>query len=83
MTRIQANPDRDPINRIVDEQLTEHYRQQFRERFPGQCEQIVRLIAERLQRDLKNKEVQVCARDIECLAIALQSAYMVFRQCSN
>jgi hypothetical protein len=72
---IQANPDRDPITRAVDEQLQEHYRQQFRERFPQQIEQIMRLIGERVQNQLRDKATPVVAADIESLVSALSTIH--------
>ena len=82
-TRTQANPDRDPINQIVDDQMREYYHQQFVEHFPGQMENITRLISERLRNDLRNRDQLTPARDIESLAVALESAYRIMALSSN
>jgi hypothetical protein len=61
-------------------------REAFREKFPGQCEHILRLTAERLQAvltkrantDVANPETWACsARDIADLAIALSHIYEI------
>jgi hypothetical protein len=77
---IQANPDRDPITRVIDDQLQEHYRQQFRERFPQQIEQIMRLIGERLQTTLKDKGAKISSVDVAQYSQALSTMYEIHKQ---
>jgi hypothetical protein len=49
--RTQAQPDRSLDQQIADKAAAAHAAA-FRERFPGQCQHIQRLIAERLQQGL-------------------------------
>ena len=52
------------------------YREAFQEKFPGQCEHIMRLIAERLQHGLrKDSAVELSAGEICYLARALNAIY--------
>jgi len=52
------------------------HREAFREKFPGQCEHIMRLIAERLQLGLrKDNAVELTASEIADLASALNRIY--------
>ncbi len=64
--QIQANPD--DIGRAIENSFTA----QFRDRFPHQLEQCVRLIAERLQSQLKAKQHdRLPAGEIEALSRSL------------
>ena len=56
------------------------YREAFKEKWPGQCEHILRLIAERLQTALR-KDAEVClpAKDIDHLSAALRNVYEIYR----
>jgi hypothetical protein len=52
------------------------HREAFQQKFPGQCEHIMRLIAERLQTGLrKDNPVELTAGEICFLARALNSIY--------
>jgi len=64
-------------------------REAFKEKFPGQCEHLVRLTAERLQAVLIKRAVTDVAdidtwaatpRDIADLAIALENLYSVYER---
>lgn len=57
------------------------HRVAFREKFPGQCEHILRLITERLQQGLrKDIETPLTAREIADLAIALDLMYQINKE---
>jgi hypothetical protein len=61
------------------------HREAFKERFPGQCEHILRLTAERLQAvltrkptDLSDPETWVCtAEEIQLLSDAMYNMYII------
>ena len=54
------------------------HREAFAQKFPGQCEHVMRLIAERLQLGLrKDQPIELPARDIEHLANALLAVYTI------
>jgi hypothetical protein len=64
--QIQANPD--DIGRAIENSFTS----QFRGRFPDQLEQCMRLVAERLQSQLKAKQPdRPTAHEIEALSRSL------------
>jgi hypothetical protein len=57
------------------------HRVAFREKFPGQCEHILRLITERLQRGLvKDSEQPLTNRDIADLALAMDLVYNIHKE---
>ncbi|CAB4166242.1 hypothetical protein UFOVP849_23 [uncultured Caudovirales phage] len=65
------------------------HREAFKEKFPGQCEHLVRLTAERLQAvltkravtDVANPATWACTpREIADLAIALENLYSVYEK---
>lgn len=57
------------------------HRVAFREKFPGQCEHILRLITERLQHGLrKDIDTPLTAREIADLAMALDFMYHIHRE---
>jgi hypothetical protein len=54
------------------------HREAFAQKFPGQCEHIMRLIAERLQLGLrKDNAVEMMPCEIEALATALNRIYNI------
>ena len=54
------------------------HREAFAQKFPGQCEHVMRLIAERLQLGLrKDQPIELPAADIEHLANALLAVYTI------
>jgi hypothetical protein len=55
---VQANLD-DTLTSMVNTTIENHHSVQFRERFPGQVEHCMRLVAERLQSTLKTKSREV------------------------
>ena len=62
----------------IEQKLGAAHREAFKQKFPGQCEHIMRLIAERLQLGLrKAQDVELPARDIEHLAQALLAVYTI------
>ena len=62
----------------IAQKVNAAHREAFQEKFPGQCEHIMRLVAERLQHSLrKDQPVITCARDIESLAHALNLIYQI------
>jgi hypothetical protein len=64
--RVQANPD--DVGAAIESSFT----QQFRSRFPDQIEQCMRLVAERLQGQLKAKRADIpTAQEIESLSRSL------------
>ena len=57
------------------------HRVAFREKFPGQCEHILRLITERLQQGLrKDSDTPLTNRDIADLALALDLMYHINKE---
>ena len=66
---------------IIQQKLGATHRAAFREKFPGQCEHILRLIAERLQTALR-KDAEVClpAKDIDHLSAAMYHVYLIYKE---
>jgi hypothetical protein len=63
----------------ISNKMSAHHQQQFRERFPQQVEQILRLTAERLQNGLhKTTNDPLSNEDVRNLAIALQCIHEVY-----
>lgn len=63
----------------ISNKMSAHHQQQFRERFPMQVEQILRLTAERLQNGLhKTTNLPLSNEDVRNLAIALQCIHEVY-----
>ena len=60
--RTQAQPDRSLDQQIAEKAAAAHAAQ-FRERFPGQCQHIQRLIAERLQQGLHKNAADPLTHD--------------------
>jgi hypothetical protein len=60
----------------IQQKVSQAHREAFHQKFPGQVEHILRLIAERLQLGLrKDQPVELMASEIESLAAALNSVY--------
>ena len=63
----------------ISNKIAAHHQQQFRDRFPQQVEQILRLTAERLQNGLhKTTNDPLSNEDVRNLAIALQCIHEVY-----
>ena len=63
----------------ISNKMSAHHQQQFRERFPQQVEQILRLTAERLQLGLHKTTIDPLSNeDVRNLAIALQCIHEVY-----
>ena len=57
------------------------HRVAFREKFPGQCEHILRLITERLQHGLrKDIDTPLTTREVADLALALDLMYHINKE---
>ena len=62
----------------IAQKVNAAHREAFREKFPGQCEHIMRLIAERLQLGLrKDNPIELSATEIHDLASALRAIYLI------
>ena len=60
----------------IEQKVMAAHREAFQTKFPGQCEHIMRLIAERLQQGLrKDNPVELMATEIESLSHALNLIY--------
>lgn len=68
------------------------HREAFREKFPGQCEHLLRLIAERMQAGLTKTESTVLSdtstwkmqpNEIDNLSNALHNIYWVYKEYNN
>ena len=63
---------------IIMQKVNGAHREAFQQKFPGQCEHIMRLIAERLQLGLrKDNPVELAAAEICHLAQALDAVYSI------
>jgi hypothetical protein len=63
---------------IIQQKLGATHRAAFREKFPGQIEHCMRLIAERLQKGLaKDSDIQISDRDAKDLSWALVNLYEI------
>jgi hypothetical protein len=77
IAREQSDAHRLEETRIAQKVGAAH-REAFREKFPGQCEHIMRLIAERLQLGLrKDNPIELTAAEIQGLASALNAIYLI------
>ena len=73
----QAEAARAQDTRIEQKVMAAH-REAFQTKFPGQCEHIMRLIAERLQQGLrKDNPVEISAGEVCYLARALDAIYSI------
>ena len=60
----------------IQQKVMAAHREAFKEKFPGQVEHILRLVAERLQQGLrKDNPVELTAAEIAALAQALNAIY--------
>ena len=68
----------------IQQKLGAAHRAAFREKWPNQCEHILRLIAERLQQSL-HKDAEVClpAKDIDHLSQAMYNVYQIYKDVTN
>ena len=63
---------------LIMQKVNGAHREAFQQKFPGQCEHIMRLIAERLQLGLKkDNPVELSAGEICSLARALDAIYSI------
>jgi hypothetical protein len=63
---------------IIQQKLGATHRAAFREKFPGQIEHCMRLIAERLQKGLaKDSDIQISDSDAKDLSWALLNLYEI------
>jgi hypothetical protein len=63
---------------IIQQKLGATHRAAFREKFPGQIEHCMRLIAERLQKGLaKDSDIQISDSDAKDLSWALVNLYEI------
>lgn len=56
------------------------HREAFAQKFPGQCEHIMRLIAERLQLGLRKDSAGLTNQEVEQLSTALSAIYHIHTQ---
>lgn len=83
----QAQQERVVRDTMILQKVNAAHREAFVEKFPGQCEHILRLIAERLQAVLINKPVTLndpatwtaTAEEISALSYALHNVYQIHR----
>jgi hypothetical protein len=66
---------------LIQQKVNAAHREAFRQKWPNQCEHILRLIAERLQQALR-KDAEVCLppRDIDHLSAAMYHVYLIHRE---
>jgi phage terminase Nu1 subunit (DNA packaging protein) len=77
IAREQADAHRLEETKIAQKVNAAH-RAAFREKWPGQIEHIMRLIAERLQLGLrKDNPIELTAAEIQALSAALNSIYHI------
>jgi len=84
----QAQQERLVKDTLILQKVNAVHRQAFIEKFPGQCEHILRLIAERLQAVLTNKPQSLqdpdtwaaSAAEIAALSQALQNVYQIHKE---
>ena len=61
---------------LIQQKVMSAHREAFQQKFPGQIEHILRLVAERLQQGLrKDNPVELSAAEVESLAQALNCIY--------
>lgn len=83
----QAQQERITRDTVIMQKVNQAHREAFVQKFPGQCEHILRLIAERLQSVLTNKPTQLndpatwtaSAAEIAALSQALSLVYHIHR----
>ena len=76
----QAQEARLVKDTIILQKVNAAHREAFIQKFPGQCEHILRLIAERLQLGLrKDTDIVLTNEDVNHLSAALLAVYDVHR----
>jgi hypothetical protein len=83
----QAQQQRITRDTLILQKVNAAHREAFVEKFPGQCEHIMRLIAERLQAILTNKPTTLndpatwaaTAEEIAALSLALHNVYQIHK----
>jgi hypothetical protein len=76
--RVQAGVDDCGVTAALSDTLDNYHSVQFRERFPGQVEHCMRLVAERLQTCLKTKNRDVISEsDIHQLSRSLEILHTI------
>lgn len=65
----------------IAQKVNAAHREAFKQKWPNQCEHILRLIAERLQTALR-KDAEVClpAKDIDHLSAAMYHVYLIYKE---
>lgn len=87
----QAQQQRITRDTLIMQKVNAAHREAFVEKFPGQCEHILRLIAERLQAILTNKPTALndpetwvaTAEEISALSYALHNVYLIHKDQKN
>ena len=87
----QAQQQRIARDTLIMQKVNAAHREAFVEKFPGQCEHIMRLIAERLQSILTNKPPVLndpatwaaTAEEISALSQALHKVYQIHKDINN
>ena len=66
---------------LIQQKVGAAHREAFKQKWPNQCEHILRLIAERLQTTLR-KDAEVClpAKDIDHLSQAMYNVYQIYKE---
>jgi hypothetical protein len=87
----QAQQERMTRDTLILQKVNHAHREAFVQKFPGQCEHILRLIAERLQAVMTNKPAQLndpetwtaTAAEIQSLAVALHAVYEIHKDIAH
>lgn len=87
----QAQQARIAKDTVILQKVNAAHREAFAEKFPGQCEHVMRLIAERLQAILTNKPAilndpatwTATAEEIQQLSQALYNVYQIHKDIKN
>ena len=87
----QAQQQRMTRDTLILQKVNAAHREAFVEKFPGQCEHVLRLIAERLQAVLTNKPPTLndpatwtaTAEEIAALSSALYNVYQIHKEIKN
>lgn len=87
----QAQQQRMARDTVILQKVNAAYREAFTQKFPGQCEHVLRLIAERLQAVMTNKPAELndpetwpaTAEEIRNLSQALHYVYLIHKDIRN
>lgn len=87
----RAQEERMVRDTIILQKINKAHREAFKDRFPGQCEHILRLIAERLQAVMTRKPNDLTdpatwtatANEIQQLSTALKQVYDIHERLNN